>query len=581
MPNQSREMFKYYETRGPHNPEQTKEGCLNSVLSPLTAFPITKEFLFRKYIHVKNFDRRLEGLSRLIPLLRKKELRDYTADEIDDLYYTVEKETAREWIAICEAAKEEYHTPAFENLNFFHSSNKRKSQNDALTETEYIQLFWLSYNNDSISKNNLVRKALESYEAASIWFIMSCHLFLAWRREDFLLFPDMPSCRYTAQELRKKIGDGNFTTEDAEEFVIYNETRYRYGYFPPHKTRSSNPPALQYRVYEPVREIHGLLLAILQMHHMEHLENPFVVQLKKITAPQIVKIFGQSYVDAVGWRAFPSRPLNKALMQLISTTVELADPKGKKIMLQIAAAARSHKGGMKSCTESTLHYLDYKSDGESFDTVSKNMCERGAFSFVKWKVLDEISEDFGVLDMEKQTKAITALDADAYDLEAQSKFVMAVTARIEGDTVLVGSILAKGGMEKLLEHFDAVVDGMHTGMAVGKEPFTYCARMACKRECVHPESSSCVGCGQEYYLKQYLATLGEKIYLARIHMEEAKEIKLQQMYQYRLQKLLIPTAIAIIKAVEHNGQPTKAYRKIIQYALERGTENAGAEENPS
>lgn len=499
--------------------------------------------LFADYIEHNCSDSRAAWiLADYLCFTLKTELVEMDETELDSLAAEMDKElplnAARLFSIFLVYVRENRH---LSNGWTFHFKSRREPQpQEAYTALDFLRMAYIVFNDEAWEKEQLLKKALQSKNAADLWLFVSLHFICGWRRTDLLRLP-MPKLPVPGDKLRKEIALGDFNTEN-----ILNELEGRLRYAPrrPHKTEAYEGVSdLKLFFPESLREPMGIILAVAVSHH-EDIE-PGECFLKAAgQRKQLQSFFGKDFVAACGNRDFSTRRANKAYLQGLEAVAEDSSAKPKGYML--AALARSHKGHLGSLPTTTDIYLrDANFSGYRPEFIAREMFERGVFSFIPALMLEMYAQqDYRKLSPSAQTELISEIGVAAYGLENMTKAVETslVKARSAIAEIMRRPESIRGTVADILQNIAA-------GNAPGKQEGCLCLMMAAGFACTDVERNCCLGCGYEIYTKTILYQL-TKEYARLLELKKAADNTEAERCTKILKEAVMPAVAEMITSIK-------------------------------
>jgi hypothetical protein len=96
----------------------------------------------------------------------------------------------------------------------FHFKSRRESQpQEAYSAMDFMRMAYIVFNDEAWEKEQLLKKAVQSKNAADLWLFVSLHFICGWRRTDLLRLP-MPKLPGPGDKLLKEIAMGDFNAEN-------------------------------------------------------------------------------------------------------------------------------------------------------------------------------------------------------------------------------------------------------------------------------------------------------------------------------------------------------------------------------
>lgn len=499
--------------------------------------------LFADYIERNCSDNRAAWiLADYLCFTLKAELIEMKETDLDALAAEMDKElplnAARLFSSFLIYVRENRH---LSNGWTFHFKSRRETQpQEAYSALDFMRMAYIVFNDEAWEKEHLLKKALQSKNAADLWLFVSLHFICGWRRTDLLRLP-VPKLPVSGDKLREAIAMGDFNTEN-----ILNELEWRLRYTPrkPHKTEAyEGVSELKLFVPESLRKPMGIILAIAASHH-EDIEPGDCFLKVAGQRKQLQLFFGKDFVAACGNRDFSTRRANKAYLQGLEAVADNSSAKPKGYML--AALARSHKGHFGSLPTTTDIYLrDANFSGYRPEFIAKEMFERGVFSFIPALMLEMYAQqDYRKLSPSAQTELIAEIGIAAYGLENMTKTVEAslVKARSAIAEIMRRPESIRGTVADILQN-------IAVGNAPGKQEGCLCLMTAAGYACADAERNCCIGCGYEIYTRTILYQL-TKEYARLLESKKTADKAEAERCTKILKEAVMPAIAEIITSIK-------------------------------
>ncbi len=433
--------------------------------------------------------------------------------------------------------------------------NKRYSVNtDAYDEEEYLQLLFYLFNEDYISQNDMIQKAIESQDCADTWLFLSMHFISAIRNTDMIRIKH-PRLLYPPEEVLKKIKDNTFTDDDAR--ITLSTVISRLNNIPliPNKTKSyNNISSVKICVPYSIEVLMGTLFALCEAHYqINHTKRPSFIRIVK-SYEQISEYMGEDIGGLFINSNFKSRSMNKSYLQSIYALSDdiLFDELNNEFRINgyiLAALARSHKGSYGSFAQTTVKYIkDAKFSGFSPQFVARELFERGVLSSISSMLLKMLMDDkYNQLPVKKQTLLIKELNLSPREIE---KIIDLYNSSRNKAINNIQSLLSLDPIKRREE----IINALHrigNGNAVSKDNDVDCILTAFNKICPFKDRkggcSSCeYSCGNKSTV-YYLAQEFNRLYSLCKNTENQILI---DKYKYTINNVLLPTMNELFTCAE-------------------------------
>lgn len=555
---------KTYGYSVPERIEVLSERLKNSL--PYTHKMFTKHMTMRDYSEEDTY-----ALLDFLCFCMSNEINEITTEEMDliieQAYEILNKRNNEQFIDFVNWVrfKANRTTKKARYLKHYNVVKRSTIEKDAYKEEEYLKFVYTFYNADSIRKNQMYEKAVESYKYANAWLFLSLHFVCALRDTDQIRI-EHPTLTMKPEEVLEEVKNGTFSDEDAIKTLYSIYFFLEYFMLKPNKTKKYEVPKINMHIPVSVEAHIGKLLAILEAHHQINgtTEEYFI---KPVKAYEDIKSamgdeIGELFIDA----NFRSRSSNKSFMQLIEDLTEpiLGREEFHIKGYMLAALARSHKGNYGDYAKTTVRYLkDFKFNGLTPEFVAKEMLERGVLSFVPMMLLEMVAgEDFKKLSVKNQTKAITSVDMSLLEIEQ--------SAALAQDARNNSSKLAKEIYET--KSRDEIINILHrigSGQAVSNKDECMCMLSAMKKDCPYLDKNTCIGCPYEISTKSTVYMLANEYKRLSNEYKSAKDPLTKSKSEALLKNVIIPKMSTIVScAEEYNLCSPGSFKAIVDSATE-------------
>ncbi len=383
-----------------------------------------------------------------------------------------------------------------------------ESTNGAYELDEYLNLMYYLFNEDYITKNNMILNAANSKNYADTWLYLALHFICALRTTDLVRLGH-PKLTRTPTEVLEAVENGTWSSSEARRTLLSITTRLTYLNITPNKTSStSNVAQLKFHVPESCQVLIGTLLAICEAHYQLNSSSTSEEALiRKInTYEQITNYMGEEIGSLFLERNFSSRSANKSYLQSVAMLADdiLEDKSELNIKgYFLAALARSHKGGFNEFAQSTTAYLKDAQLGQiKPEMVAKELFERGVLSMIPSMLLTIVTRGkYKKLTPEQQTQMIKSLDLTPAEIEKTLE--LSIRADLRSQKALKTLVENNVGPDQLL----TVCHRIGNGEAFSKQGESMCLLSALGKFCPYDDRQHCVGCQYELQTKSTLLLL--------------------------------------------------------------------------
>jgi hypothetical protein len=227
--------------------------------------------------------------------------------------------------------------------------------------------------------------------------------------------------------------------------------------------------------------------------------------------------------------------------------------------------------GIEKLPEVTSRYLKAKLDHYSVDEITRTLFERGTCSFIPYLLCEYLDNEFKEKSMPEQTEIIKQLPYTPNEIETiltlDEKLEIKVKEKIK-------EIIKWGNEDNLYEMIRDALEDIASGKCTGKTTGIYCIRKACKKECCEKNRETCVGCGNEMYVRGFLHELNNEINEQKEKLNNA-ETKAEYIKRSALLKeRLYPAVIEVLTVMKYTyGQNIEEYKTMLLDELEGDKEN--------
>jgi hypothetical protein len=212
----------------------------------------------------------------------------------------------------------------------------------------------------------------------------------------------------------------------------------------------------------------------------------------------------------------------------------------------LASIARSHKFDKGKKSNITSIYFKYFGKLTDLDILLRELFERGVLSFVPYLLLKTLKgyDHVKQLTPSKQTtlmKELIPYSDSSYDADMWVKTFDDTFTKARKDVEGIMKYYSTNG-EPDVRAIHLFIDRIACGTAPAKEKNMNCIAVAKGIGCINPERETCIGCGQEIYLKHTMYLLGQKLRERIKKLEESKtpaeQMKHEMIYEQVYEPIL-------------------------------------------
>ncbi len=423
------------------------------------------------------------------------------------------------------------------------------------TEEQYFRFGFLILNDSHVWYQGYLEKALSHWRFSSLWLYGLLHYLCAWRRQDMIKQLPSPTLDMEPDEFIGLVRNNDFTEEMAYKITTEVEMKVRYMNLKPLKTNDRNPPNLVLEVPESARYRLGMLLGLCEAHRQKSNKDTLIMKTKILKDVQI-EFFGSEFNSIFGGTGLNNIRLNKTFEILIA---KKADENKIGTGYILASFARSHKCNGEQKSNTTLVYLEGYRKLTNGELVMRELFERGVCSFIPYLVLKTIEgeENLSKMSLPNQTQLIKSISKiHPSDIETVITVTNEVLQRANEEAMSIlkqfGFVNAIGGSnrenaETQKEKIYRFLSRIASGTAPARENNMNCISVAKGIGCINQDRTSCIGCGQEIYLKSTIYLIGQKLRASNSKIFEGitenekykyKQL-VEQMYKPALREILV------------------------------------------
>lgn len=426
------------------------------------------------------------------------------------------------------------------------------SATDAMDMNTICQMFFFYFNESVITEKSMLVKACLERRYADTLLYICIHLLCSLRDTDIERLP-RPQVS-SPKDILASIQKGTLTDEEAVE-AIRSIMDHLYRINPvPNKTSDSEMVDSLYLFIPPSVEAYmGKLFLICEAHLLaSETEEDVFLSARATGYWDLLEMMGPEAAEPFLERDICPTAFSKSFMQglALMATQEGEGSSLERAMLayQMAARARSHKGGFGSFAETTTIYLrDNSLTGLNASMIACELFERGILSNIPSMLLSLVSQGtFETIPFTQQTKLIQGLGLDAIEVEQVMQTFMEARAR---SMAVIQDVLGKPDKERQSE-IRKYLHNLAAGVASGKEEGTLCFMTALNKPCPYPCLTGCLSCRYRIDTRTTLSQLGGEYKRAKRLMEDASCQGEQLKYNLILNQYLVPAIADALSAAD-------------------------------
>ena len=489
----------------------------------------------------------------------EKEIIDFSDNEIKTLLASYSKNRANKAsLGVClflTGLQNKYNTKykekyKYDKENAYNTGTRNVSP---YTEEQYFRFGFLILNDTHDWYEGYLEKALADYSLSSLWLYGLLHYFCAWRRQDMIQQLPFPTLNMEPTVFLSLIKKNQFTEEMAFKISTEVEIKFRYLNQQPLKTTKRSPPNLVLEVPESARFKFGMLLGICEAFR-QLTNNNTLLKNSKYHIKKQIEFFGPEFSDIFGGEGLHNLRLNKTFEILIA---KKADEKKIGTGYIIASFARSHKCKEHQKSNTTLVYLEDYRTLTNADIVMRELFERGVSSFVPYLVLKIINgeENVRMKPLTTQTQMIKlSTSLHAYDIETileQSNEILEKAKLKALSIVKYFGYTNKNDDNKSIDNevskdliYRFLMELLMALHQLGKIILN-CISVAKGIGCIDLNRKTCIGCGQEIYLKSTIFLIGQKLR----ELKNRKIISKTENEKYKYEQLIDKMFKPVLKEI--------------------------------
>jgi hypothetical protein len=450
-----------------------------------------------------------EKICRLV-----KEIKDYSDNEIIELFQSFEKSVAkRELSEFINYYRKRHETKFIRAFKVDVATNSEAKE--SYTVEQWRAFGYLLFERDNEYKSELIEKALLNRVFAMSWLYCSMHYICAWRASNIMQLLPIPSLEITIgldeYQVIDAIRTGQFTKSMSQSLVNDVITKIKAFGIKASKSEEDNDNILKLVVEGRYVYTIGMLLALCEAHRRIAQKRKGKLQTKYLITERATRIevqemlFGEVYTKIFGKEGFTNIRATKSYENFVQL---VSQEKGWGDGHYIATISRGHKENRKGFSKSTEVYLEYINKSNDVDRILCAYLEREPFGFVSYIATKIIKgEEFTGIGIEQQNNVIKDL------VPAKPREVEAIVQGISENYNRVKNIIL-GLLAKDREELKDAVIKIFKGDAPSKMEHSQCLLKAIdKTACEFPQRRDCVGCDylvfEMYFLLQFKSMFEE------------------------------------------------------------------------
>jgi hypothetical protein len=440
-----------------------------------------------------------------------------------------------------------------------HEAVRTKRDTSAYSEEQYFRFGFLLINDTHEWCEEYLEKALSRWASASAWLFCLLHYVCAWRRTDMMERLPRPTLSISPENFIDLIREKRFTEDMAEKIVTEVEMKVSYLRKKPSKTEKDDPPDLFFEIPESIKYRLGMLLGLCEAHR-QIADGKNVLVSKSNRRDIQVNFFGLEFVDVFGGKAFCN---SKATRSFTTLMAKKADEDQLGTGYIIASISRSHKCTPNQKSNTTAIYLQNYRTLTKSDIIMRELFERRVCSFVPYLVLKTVEgqDKIEAMTLSQQTKAMNELISyHPYDVEM---LLVVAEEVLEKAKVEAMSLIESFGSNKATIY--KFLNRIACGTAPAKEQNMNCISVAKELGCIYPRRKTCIGCGNEIYLKSSLFVIGQRMRELVSKEKSSKTTAEKIKYDLMIDKLFKPALIEIMMVLKdiYGVEDVSEYQEIV------------------
>lgn len=425
----------------------------------------------------------------------------------------------------------------------------RTTDREAYERDKFSHLVFCLFDENHLSRLDLIRKAAEDYRVAGAWLYMSMHVILSIRDTDLPRLPD-PVLPAPAEDVLSRVKAGTFTDEEARKVLLTISKHLEYSPLSPNKTkRFQGIPPLQVFFPENSEVLFGTMFAVAEAHRQiaGRPDRPLFYTVKRWKA--ISRYLGDELGSLFLEEDFHTRRANRSILQEIEWISGEIHLDGKRFGgfqvygYLLASMARSHKGSFGEFSRQTAIYLaDAKMNGLSAERAARELFERGSLSFMVYLLLRmALGEETFQLSIHQETLLLKELRLNARDAEA----LAALSDRVAEDASLAArEIFAHPDHETVMTVLEKIGSSC---MSETGENLCVCA--AIRQKCPASERFQCAECAYALRTKALLQFMISECCRLKRLLRGAQNSWCRRRYKRMLRETILPaldeTAVSV------------------------------------
>lgn len=439
----------------------------------------------------------------------------------------------------------------YTNIYKYNKNEQSEKEYDVFpyNQEQFFRFGFLIINSTHTWYEEYLNKAVSKRLYSSIWLYGLLHYVCSWRSVDMIKKIPFPNLNMSGREFLKLVQENKFTEDMANKIVNEVEMRIRYLNLKPAKTEKHDPPNLVFEIPESIKFRLGMLIGLCEAHRQISDGNYLLVTEVKNKKEQI-NFFGDEFLGIFNGDGLNNTRANKTFQTLIAQKAEEEEFGTGYI---IASLARSHKCTSEDKSNTTAIYLKYYNNLTQSDILLKELFERGVCSFVPYMILKIIEGEEKVekIDYGQQTKLVKEIiNFYPYDAEMLMLTFEDLLEKAKDDAY---SLIRYFSIQEFNDDTSNPNKAIYRflkkiafGSAPAKEKNLNCISVAKGVGCIFPSRTTCIGCGQEIYLKSSLFLIGQRMREMIFRENESKTIAEKNKYKLFIEQVFKPLLIEIM-----------------------------------
>ena len=463
--------------------------------------------------------------------------------------------------------KKRYDIRVTASVRYDYTSEKKNIRNTSpYSVIQYFLASYMAFNDDFISENKLIAKALQDGKAAYLWLYVCWHYVAAWRTSDInrIRVIKLP---WTREEVRQAIAEGDYAEmADTASLLLEGEICGRNGR--PDKTEERQKQAiLTVHFAESLRPIIGLVYLL----NWLNAGGKEIIPSFRLEAKDYISFFGDVYVKIFGRETFQNLRGCKAYLGKMAGIAEKeADSENKVMGYVVAIHARAHAWDLDRLSEVTSRYLQNTMEGYTADEIIRTLMDNGSCSFVSFWLMSAVyGRRFEKLDFKAQSALIAEQGMSAYRAETICAAVQKAYINAKDS---LNALFAGYSDDTSKELAEGILKKVAAGRALTHIHGIQCLLLARGVPC--PNGHACLGCSYAIYHRGALVYVVEFIREQYRHLYLAKTAGEKKKTRLLLEKVYLPALYEILSlSKEVYGMNVRPFAQEIKRIMEGENDN--------